>query len=223
MASIPGREQACLEALESLIDQVDEIHLALNQYTVVPDWVPAGVHAILTDGGDEEKFRCCAALEPDVLFFACDDDLVYPPDYVARTFAQSRAEQREILAYHGRILVTPVTQYYLSGQKFHWFHAVPEDAWVHVGGTGVMAFRLDHFLPTPEMFPRDFPLMADVHVAVAAQRQRLPIRALRHPAAWIRPSARLDPAASIFATFRDRDALQVERLNHIDQWRVHES
>jgi hypothetical protein len=223
MATIPGREQACLDALESLIDQVDEIHLALNQHPVVPDWVPAGVHAVLTDGGDEEKFRSCSALEPDVFFFSCDDDLVYPPDYVARTLARSRDGQREILAYHGRILVTPVTRFYLSGRKFHWFHAVPEDACVHVGGTGVMAFLIDHFRPTPEMFPRDYPLMADVHVAVAAQRQRIPIRALRHPAAWIKPSARLDPAGSIFAAFRDRDTLQVERLNHIDEWRVHES
>jgi hypothetical protein len=221
MATIPGREEACLEALESLIDQVDEIHLALNQYKALPDWVPPGVCAVLTAGGDEEKFRSCPALEPDVYFFSCDDDLVYPPDYVSRTLARSHRERREILTYHGRVLATPVTQYYLSGRKYHWFHAVPEDASVHVGGTGVMAFLIRHFRPLPGMFPSEFPLMADVHVAVEAQRQRIPIRALQHPAAWIRPSARLDPAASIFATFKDRDALQVERLNEIAEWCVH--
>ncbi|MCC6608358.1 MAG: hypothetical protein IT515_01605 [Burkholderiales bacterium] len=134
---------------------------------------------------------------------------------------RSRGERREILTYHGRLLETPVTRYYLSGRKFHWFHAVPEDACVHVGGTGVMAFLIGHFRPTPGMFLREFPLMADVHVAVEAQRQRIPIRALRHPPAWIRPSARLDPGASIFAAFKDRDALQVERLNHVLEWSLH--
>jgi len=221
MATIPGREQACLEALGSLIGQVDEIHLALNQYTAFPDWLPARVHAALTDGGDEEKFRVCPALEADAFFFACDDDLVYPPDYVGRTLVQTDGRRPEILTYHGRILDTPVTQFYLSGRKFHWFHAVPEDACVHVGGTGVMAFLIRDFRPLPEMFPPAFPLMADVHVAVAAQRQGIPIRVLHHPAAWIRPSARLDPAASIFASFKDRDALQVERLNDVAEWRVH--
>ena len=57
MATIPGREEACLEAFESLIGLVDEIHLALNRYTALPNRGPAGVRAVLTDGGDEEKFR----------------------------------------------------------------------------------------------------------------------------------------------------------------------
>jgi hypothetical protein len=36
-----------------------------------------------------------------------------------------------------------------------------------------MAFWIRDFRPLPEMFPREFPLMADV-VAVGAQRRRLP-------------------------------------------------
>jgi hypothetical protein len=222
MATIPGRERACLEALESLAGQVDEIHLALNQYAALPDWLPPGVDGVLTDGGDEEKFRACPHLDPEVLFFSCDDDLVYPPDYVSRTLARAPRPTGEILTYHGRILTTPVTRFYLSGSKFHWFHAVPEDACVHVGGTGVMAFWIRDFQPLPEMFPHEFPLMADVHVAVEAQRRHIPIRVLRHPAGWIRPSGRLDPADSIFANFKDRDTRHVERLNHVARWSLHD-
>lgn len=221
MATIPGREQSCLDALESLIDQVDEIYVALNQYATLPDWLPAGVKAVLTDGGDEEKFRICPLLEPDVLFFSCDDDLIYPIDYVSQTLVRSRDLSGEILTYHGRILETPVKKYYLSGQKFPWHRDVAKDARVHVGGTGVMAFRIRDFRPWPEIFLDRFPLMANVHVAVEAQRRRVPIRVLQHSARWIKPSAWLLPGASIFETYQDHDGLHVERLNHVAEWVLH--
>jgi hypothetical protein len=45
------------------------------------------------------------------------DDLVYPPDYVSRTLAHALRPASEILSYHGSILATPVTRYYLSGSS----------------------------------------------------------------------------------------------------------
>jgi hypothetical protein len=59
--------------------------------------------------------------------------------------------------------------------------------------------------------------VASVRVEVAVQRQRFLIHAPRHPVPWIGPSARLNPDASIFATFMDRDNLQVTRFNHVEE------
>ncbi|KKK76615.1 hypothetical protein LCGC14_2861840, partial [marine sediment metagenome] len=38
-ASVKGREQQLKVALKSIYDQVDEIHLVLNFYNEVPDWI----------------------------------------------------------------------------------------------------------------------------------------------------------------------------------------
>lgn len=92
MASYPPREAQLRSALLSLVGQVDAVHLVLNAYGEPPDWLVdlPTVHVTIpeTDLKDEGKFIPTPA--PDDVVFLCDDDIVYPADYVATMEAALR-------------------------------------------------------------------------------------------------------------------------------------
>lgn len=202
LASQP-RRVALLEAtLRALRPQVDVLGVYLNGYTQVPTFVGELADRYVlspTDEGAERKFRW-ARDEPRGVHFSCDDDIVYPPDYVAVMTAALDEHPGALVTAHGRAYHgAPASIHGIDPNSLGLFHReVKRGRAINCPGTGVMAWdaqRLD--------LPRDWESrnMADVQVAVWAQRHRVPIWLVPHRAGWLQSPALHDPRG-IFATSR---------------------
>lgn len=101
IATYPAREDSALPALRSIASQVDVLNVAFNEYPDVPDAYRRlpNLNAVIPahDIKDVGKFIFPVAPEDDV--FLCDDDIVYPPNYVT-----SMMQARESLDFTGVIV-----------------------------------------------------------------------------------------------------------------------
>jgi hypothetical protein len=143
VATYPAREQNCLPALHSIAKQVDVLNLTLNEYTSVPatfrELGNANFHLPDRNYKDLGKFCFDVGAEDDV--FLCDDDIIYPPDYV-NWMIHLRAQETEtdpVLGVHG----VTYTDYYdgrsRSGRLVHMFHrALDEPLQMNQLGTGTI-------------------------------------------------------------------------------------
>lgn len=184
MALVEDRFPASVESVFSLKGQVDRIHLSLNGFKEVPpefkeDWIR--IQHIGKNIGDIGKFpNWLPANVHGVL--TCDDDLVYPFDYVARFLEAEKRYPDTALSFHGR---------QMSGQTDDYFRMVRDavttrclsDAYkdipVSVIGTGCAYFpRSVYFEMKVEMgFGYN---CADLVVSKALKTCGIPAMALAH-------------------------------------------
>jgi len=190
IATIKGREQALEDTIDSLQNQMDDIYVF--------------------DGnkkGDAVKFD---AYNKDCYYFSCDDDLIYPPDYAQRMILSNHKYDNAIITCHGRIFIPPITDYYKNGIKYHCLHEVVEDVRVDCGGTGVMMmkgqldFKLDDFKTKN---------MADIWIALFANKQHKRIVCLSHKSGWIRHTDKIDLNKTIHAMNVNDCKIQTELIN----------
>jgi hypothetical protein len=187
--------------LASIIDQVDEVRICLNEFDAVPDWligmdkVMAGMpDRNLTDNG---KFLALQQLVEPEYFFTMDDDLVYPPDYVDKTV--ERIERYGcIITYHGRLLLGKDIQYYSGHHFHHCLKAQEGDHYIDVCGTGVTAFRTDYFCPSDIAYHEN-QRMTDLVFSLEAAQQKKLIGICERPNLWLKP---LEVKDSIFHHFQ---------------------
>lgn len=207
MASTYRREPALHAAVASLLPQVDALNVYLNDYDAVPHYLlgvpgltvmwagPLGDGSGAADLGDRGKFHWAANLTTD-FHFTVDDDIVYPPDYVATLVAFADAHDTPVaVGVHGiKILAEKLSPaggrrsagYYGSREVFMGVDEVPEPVGVHILGTGTLAYRVAAVgaLHAVADFPE--PNMADVWFGVAAQARRLPLVVVPHAKGWLR-------------------------------------
>lgn len=160
MATIPERAASRAMAIESLLPQVDRLIITFCHET-----------------GDQGKFDCCAQAD-DVYILGVDDDLVYPPDYVAATVNQLEQDRDRIVGWHGFTLNEDGSRH----TTYPCLGEVDDPTAVDVIGTGVIGFHAS-VLP---LEPADFPTRnaAMFWVAVKAAKLGLPLVVLPHSGRW---------------------------------------
>jgi len=188
VASIPEREEMLRVMVASILPQVDRLNVMLNGYNQVPSWLADSkiTYTLLDNStGDAAKFYGVERLKGYI--FTCDDDILYPVDYIDRlTEAIERHYRRAIIAFHGRtMLPKPVRSYYRDRyEAFHYLFGLDYDAKVSTVGTGVMGFHSS----TIRLKYADFrlPNMADIWIAKFAKEHGVPLVVARHGAMWLR-------------------------------------
>jgi len=189
LCSIPTREAELHLVVASLKPQVDRLNVFLNGYSSVPKclkqpWITAARSQDHEDRSDANKAFWTGKVQG--YHFLCDDDLVYPPDYVERLIAGIEARgRRAVVGAHGRVLKPALVNYYRSAAKVHrCLGRIQQDAPVHILGTGALAYHTD----TLKLAWSDFPEgdMADIWFGVACQKQQVPQVVLRHQPGWMR-------------------------------------
>lgn len=185
LASIPSRQKMLQKVVESLLPQVDRLNVYLNGYKMKPLFLN---HAKITtamsrkhgDLGDAGKFFWSGEVEG--YHFVCDDDIVYPADYVSRTIA-TIDDTGAVVSYHGVKLLGG--SYYEPGARevHHFAKLLDSNSQVHIGGTGVMAYDTSRVKVSLKDFPT--PNMADVYMGALCQRQGIPIVCPAHAAGWL--------------------------------------
>lgn len=210
MASIPNREQQLYQSLKSIYSQVHKVFVALNGYEKIPAYANQfpNVEFILTtnEQGDANKFLKVGDVQG--YFFGCDDDILYPKDYV-KTMIQKIEQHRGIVTCHGRsIIKLPIQNYYRETQQFHFALAQDRDIVVDIAGTGVCAFHTDEVAVQYSDFP--YPNMADIWIGKFAKDNNIAITCIARARRWLK---NIRTQSSIYNDYKNRDEKQVEVIN----------
>lgn len=190
MASIPEREEALRMSVASLAPQADRLVVTLNGYEDAPAWlahhpnVEAHLLPLGENGGDAEKF---AAVDGwDGYAATCDDDVLYPPDYI-QTLVDGidRYDRQRLVGFHGGTTAGWNGSHGAATLKRIRClgHLYRDDETVNVLGTGTLGWHASTLPLYRDAFPTEN--MADVHLACHAHRLGLPMVALAHERGWL--------------------------------------
>lgn len=191
MASIPSRRVMLHDAVQSLLAQCDVVRVFLNDYPDVPGFldhprVEVRRSQEWDDKGDAGKFAWIDADDEPGYRVIADDDLIFPPDFVATLSRKSASYgDRAIVAMHGVLLKQPVKTYYdpSSRNVFHFQWELEQDRTVHVMGTNAMLFHSGAVrMRWHEFMYRN---MADIFLARYAQTNKLPMIVVERPSYWV--------------------------------------
>lgn len=185
IASVPYRERNLKLTIDSLINQVDDIGVYLDNYESVPNFLDNDRITIIRsqdynrDLGDSGKFLWVE--NHHGYYFTADDDLIYPNDYIARTIDKIKFyKNKAVVGWHGGLLKTPFKDYYNAETRrvFSFSAPRPYDTPVHVLGTGCLGFNTT----TIKIGINDFvqPNMADIWFAKRAQEDGVAFVVMEH-------------------------------------------
>ena len=216
IASIPDREKTLYHTVFSLIDQVDCIHVVLNNYTHNPfDFMAKNrdkVKVYFSDNslGDASRYIPLKGLE-DTYILTCDDDLVYPRHYAEDTIKRMVDSNYKIVSYHGRSFDNfPLKSYYNDKCiKYRCLDSMFKDDVVQFAGTGVMAFHTKDFKPSIDIFKRSN--MSDIWIGIEAKKKGINIDCLSHDKDYFRYQQVKD---TIWDNKHNNDVIETEIVNN---------
>ncbi len=181
------------KAVESLIGQVDcvrvycngiseqECAALFNQIGCSYVYIIDPVKGDLTDNG---KFYSLENITEPEIYLTCDDDLIYPPDYVKRV-VEAIERYKCIVSFHGRQLLGTGMNYYTDHRAFLALLGVISDVKGDVVGTGVCGFDTRYFHPKGLAFSPD-QKMSDLIFSLEAAKQGKQLGIISHAPNWIK-------------------------------------
>jgi hypothetical protein len=213
MATMPTRSHTFPIALASVIGQVDRLYLYLDG-----DFVPGAARGderiVAISSRDVPGLRANGKFlgllhEPaDCRYLTIDDDIAYPPTYVAALQAGLDAfADRAIVGFHGTILPRPFERFN-KGRGGHAFdQALASPCEVDILGTGTTMFATS----TLRFDVRRWTHVNMDHLGLAleAARAGLPLMCLARPAGFLRALETVQPD-SIYAAGLLDDQRQTE-------------
>lgn len=224
----PGRRESLRETLDCLVGQVDR-EVSDEMIVYCNDYIPRGSFALEFDDlymysgqvllygdlGDSGKFYPFNGLGVDAYCFTCDDDLIYPADYVERMIEGIERYNREtVVSFHGRQLFGPVDSYYgATARHFPCTAATTGDNRVTVIGTGCLGWHSSLLSVSLDDFPHKN--MADILFSKVCNDREIPRIVLGHEAGWIRHSKHIKYEDTI-AGRKDNDELQTTVFNSVE-------
>ena len=203
------------KTLESIINQCDEINVALNNHD-------GGLPSILyndkinlyfTDNSKGDAFKFLKLSESNGYFLTIDDDLIYPPNYVKYVINKCKEYgNKKVITLHGRNFSSfPISSYYRSAsERYGCLDTVNKDVKVQFGGTGVMCFHTDLFKLKIDYFLE--PNMADVWIGKYCLENKIDIICLKHDKGYIRY---IPQKITIYDQESNNDGIQTNIVNGI--------
>lgn len=219
MACLPDRYKETVKAVESLVKQCDQIYPIVNQKGEQRDVVKLQDKLVELTGwcgignnikGDAEKFRGLmehrAFLQannrnPEFYYLTCDDDIIYPWDYVGWMIQGIEEHNQDALcSFHGREIDINknhrIPSYHKCYKKrYHCGNETTAGGKIHIPGTGVGGFHSSLF---PTLSIKDFKTanMADLWLGKYCNDRHIPVHCLPHKMEWIKVQ---DVSGTIFS------------------------
>ena len=213
IASVKDREQQLKIVIESIINQVDLIHLVLNFYEVVPDWVcnkgKIQAHLNPTNRNAHDSVWQFLEAENTVLkientkveqprgayYFILDDDLRYPQNYFDKLIATIEAyERKAVVTVHGSNITQPIEDYFSCRTTYGYCDYLAENIYVDMAGCGTMAFHSSTIKPTLQDFR--VPFCRDLLFSILCKRNEVSTVSIARPVNWI--TALVTPGETVY-------------------------
>jgi len=170
--------------LIDLSPQVDLIRVYFNQMEV-PDWVSEFPSVQGTTGDDLKAMGKFAPLQSvgKEIYLTCDDDLLYPPDYVRKIRDSLAKHPQSIVAFHGRRILSKGNHYYRDNKCYHHKRNEPNAVQLHTVGTGVTGFDTRYIRPILPQSGRG--RMVDVSIGLWAAENGVSCHLIPHKENYI--------------------------------------
>jgi hypothetical protein len=218
MATIPERIDTLKMVLDSVVNQVDELILALNGFEKIPDWLylypNLEAHLTTNEKGDANKFL--KVDEVDGYYFSMDDDIVYPKNYVQR-YIKAIDSNRCLITIHGSDIPKRMIKSYYKGKKMrsHCLNNLNKAVFVDVAGSGVSGFHTSFLKLRYDDFRH--PNMADIWLSKQCHEQGVNRLCIKHDAGWIRGGLNKG-RSTIYESHKNNDSIQTKAVNDFN-WR----
>lgn len=195
MASFPPRRDGLKLSIDSILPQLDQLIVYLNGYEGVPEFLRDPKIRIvrsqdaLGDLRDNGKFFDLPQ-EDDAYVFTLDDDLIYPPDYVAKMIFQIEMLGRSVVVgVHGANF--PDGEFTRLNQRtvFHFAFKKP-GRFVDLLGTGTTAWHSSTLKLSLSNFETKG--VSDLWFAAAAAQQSVPLYSVARDTGWLVEQPRSD-------------------------------
>ena len=178
IATWSARKHSIDRVIDSVIDQVDIVRVYYNDY--VPekrtDIIQYHSKGDLTDRG---KFY---GITDNEIAFTCDDDIIYPENYVDRTLSVLNKYPNAVITYHGRILKGKGRNYYFGHEAIHCLRTHHYDTFIDVAGTGVSCFDASKWKPDVLQYPDQ--KMSDLLFSLECAKANKKIICASHQMGW---------------------------------------
>lgn len=184
---------------------------SLNEQTFKADLIHVHDNSKEIDYTDNAKFIILKHLPDEVYFFSCDDDILYPEDYIEKTI-EAIDKHKTIVTYHGRNLRGKGLNYYHDHSAFRCDQSFIETKKIDVCGTGVTAFRTDYFNPK-DIYKAEDKCMSDLVFSLEAIKQGKEITHIGHYGNWIIPQ--INTGSTIYDRFNKDCSRQNEIADEI--------
>jgi hypothetical protein len=200
MATYPPRAHSLPIVLSRLAPQVDQINLVLNEFDEVPKSLAGIPHLnpILPDRDYKDLGKFVSPAEPDDIVVLCDDDIIYPDNYVRilHHYLSLFSDMDAIVGIHG-IIYSDFFDGDAQARIVYVFHTeLTEHRVVNQLGSGTVMLR-GRQLP-----PLDFMLgserFVDLRLARYAYLNKFPMVCLKRRAKWL---DEIKASESVFETF----------------------
>lgn len=218
LATIPGREESLKDTIESLLSQVDKINVYLHDNKGLPEYlqhpkIEVAFSMEWGNKGDLDKLAWCDEVKGWHLI--CDDDLIYPSDYVEHMIKKAEEYNRKyIIGLHGIVPFNPpIASYYQDRTVYSCLYDLPHDIEVPILGTGALLYHTD-FVPLHNFnYENLHPNMCDVHLGIWAGANEIKMIAVAHKEGWLKHTNKIDMQKTIYnQTFND-DYIPTKYIN----------
>lgn len=231
LASTPRRAHLLPRVLASLRPQVDLLHVYLNEQTTAPACVRELADDFVCDPqnrGAEAKlswssrpsFSRANSESDGFCYLSCDDDFIYPQNYVSTMVAAvQKWDGRAIVTAHGRSYAGRARGFFdiVPGSLGTIHRRVAAGRWINHAGSGVMAWD-SRKVRIPSEWPERN--ATDAQVSVWAQRNKIPIWLVPHPAKWLASLASSDPQGIFRTSQRDKHRTRNALISSVD-WHLY--
>jgi hypothetical protein len=180
LATMPSRAASFPVAFRSIVDQVDRLYLYLDGHQEVPEVARSDARVIPIfrhDGpklGTAAKFLGLIREAEPCLYVGIDDDIYYPPSYVAHLHSRLKAHgYRAVVGVHGLSFNRPFASYPRDCTIFHFAGSMRSERAVDILGAGTMMFDTAVFRFDVRKWQQLN--MSDLNVAIEATKSGLPM------------------------------------------------
>jgi len=211
VATIPERLDVLNDMIESLYNQSDEINIALNGFKHKP-FNDKKINQVLLNNEKGDAAKIFFIDKINGFIFLCDDDLIYPDNYVSNTLKNYYL--KDIVTYHGRNILAKheIASYYKEpAKKYRCLGTVDDDEIVQIGGSGVAMFHKNNLkINYNEVNEKN---MFDLVLSNFAKRQKKKITCLKHKTDWIRYNSKMANKSTIYDEHVNNDEIQTKYYN----------
>jgi hypothetical protein len=213
----------------SIAQQVDHLFVHLDKFDRIPEELAAwpNVTARLSkDFGQEMRdnakflpFNSLKNSHERFYFLTCDDDLIYPLDYVRTHLSRLAEFDNGIIAgLHGVICAERPASYFEERFVFHFTRGLScGPQLVNNLGTGTVSFHSDLFEAlSPKSWGKGG--MVDILLSVEAQKRDIPMVCIERHDGWVRQAPLPDVNNTLYAEGRLDEGRLVAELTRAGTW-----
>lgn len=224
ISTVGWRENSLKLVIKNILPQVDHIFVFLQFYDHIPYFLNNKKITVIQGENEPKAFLLGSSAKffwADKLtgyYITIDDDILYPSDYVKYCINKiNEYEKKAIVGFHGTIFKDKNKNNEMNRKLFHYENRLEKDTFVHMLGTGVMAYHTDTIRMSLQNFKTK--CQDDLWFAVAAQKQKIPMICLARKENYINmiPEAALEKS-SISAM---NPTHQLKKAAEFNNWTLH--